>query len=180
MKEVIVAEGQQDIVAIRRAVEAEIIITGGFGLHKKTLDKIALAYEKRGIIILTDPDRAGENIRAFLAERFPQAKHAFIPRSEACKNNDIGVEQADPESIRRALSKVHTHSWDSKGDFTIQDLVRYDLVGGSAATQNREAVAAELGLGYANAKQLLHRLNNYAISRQEFEVAVAKVGLKKQ
>ena len=60
IKEVLVVEGKMDIVAIDKAVEADCIITGGFSLKPKTLDDIEKAYKKRGIIILTDPDCAGE------------------------------------------------------------------------------------------------------------------------
>ena len=51
---------------------------------------IRVAYEKRGIIILTDPDTAGERIRRVLTKKFPNAQHAFVPRDEAFANDDIG------------------------------------------------------------------------------------------
>ena len=66
-----------------------MITTDGFNLKPHTLEQIRCAYEKRGIIILTDPDRAGEQIRKFLTDRFPNAKHAFIPRKDAIANNDL-------------------------------------------------------------------------------------------
>ena len=73
LKEVIVVEGKSDTAAIRRALEADTIETGGFTLAASTLRKIEAAYKKRGIIILTDPDGAGNRIRRFLTERFPEA-----------------------------------------------------------------------------------------------------------
>ena len=96
IKEVLVVEGKMDVVAIDKAVEADCIITGGFSLKKQTLDSIAQAYKKRGIIILTDPDSAGERIRKFLTKRFPEARHAFVPREDATAHDDIGIEQASP------------------------------------------------------------------------------------
>ena len=63
IKEVLVVEGKMDVVAIDKAVEADCITTGGFTLSKRSLNDIAEAYKKRGIIILTDPDGAGERIR---------------------------------------------------------------------------------------------------------------------
>ena len=92
LKEVLVVEGKMDTVAVRKAVDAETIETGGFTLAPNTLAKIKAAYEKRGIIILTDPDRAGERIRTYLTERFPKAGQAFVPRDEAIANNDLGIE----------------------------------------------------------------------------------------
>ena len=100
LKEVLIVEGKSDVTAVKRAVEADCITTGGFHFSRRTLNDIAAAYHKRGIIILTDPDSAGENIRNFLSRKFPEAKHAYIPRDEATANDDIGVEQASPESWR--------------------------------------------------------------------------------
>ena len=77
LKEVIVVEGKSDTAAIRRALEADTIETGGFTLAASTLRKIEAAYKKRGIIILTDPDGAGNRIRRFLTERFPEAGQAL-------------------------------------------------------------------------------------------------------
>ena len=56
IKEVLVVEGKMDVVAIDKAVEADCIITEGFNLKPQALDSIAKAYQKRGIIIMTDPD----------------------------------------------------------------------------------------------------------------------------
>ena len=92
LKEVIVVEGKSDTAAIRRALEADTIETGGFTLAASTMRKIEAAYKKRGIIILTDPDGAGNRIRRFLTERFPEAGQAFVPRIDATANGDIGVE----------------------------------------------------------------------------------------
>lgn len=105
IKEVLVVEGKMDVVAIDKAVEADCIITEGFNLKPQALKNIEQAYKKRGIIIMTDPDSAGERIRKYLSRRFPEAKHAFVPVEEATANDDIGIEQAKPDAIRKALAK---------------------------------------------------------------------------
>ncbi len=64
LKEVIVVEGKSDIQRIHQAIDADCIATEGFTLRKGVIEQIRVAYEKRGIIILTDPDTAG-----FLAMR---------------------------------------------------------------------------------------------------------------
>lgn len=172
IKEIIVVEGKQDIAAVRRAVDAECIATGGFSLPPYVLDRLESAYAKRGLIILTDPDCAGERIRKFLAKRFPQAKHAFVPREEATACNDVGVEQASAQSIREALAKVRLQEWSPQTEFAWQDMIDADLSGVDAAAQRRNTVGKILGIGYANAKGFLYRLNNYGVTREEFTAAV--------
>lgn len=176
LKEVLVVEGKMDTVAIRRALEADTIETGGFTLAPYTLRQIETAYKKRGIIILTDPDGAGERIRKFLTERFPGAGQAFIPKVQATANNDVGVEQAQPEAILAALSKVRHHEYRPQAEFSHMDLFKYDLNGSPSAAARRDALGAELGIGYGNAKRFLERLNHYGVSREEFLAALAKIG----
>lgn len=179
LKEVIVVEGKMDTVAIGKALEAETIETGGFNLPKRTLEQIAAAYGKRGIIILTDPDVAGEKIRRFLTERFPQAGQAFIPREEAIAHNDLGVEQASPASILQALAKVRYSTMQVGQEFTMTDLFAYALNGSEQAAARRDSLGALLGIGHGNAKRFLSRLNNYGVTRSEFETAVAALPQEK-
>ncbi|MBP8597988.1 MAG: ribonuclease M5 [Selenomonas sp.] len=173
IKEVLVVEGKMDVVAIDKAVEADCIITEGFNLKPQALKNIEQAYKKRGIIIMTDPDMAGERIRTYLTRRFPEAKHAFVPVDEATDHDDIGIEQAKPEAIRKALAKVRTLEWEPTNLFTGADLIMNDLSGAADASQRRARLGAALGLGFANAKTFLKRLNHYGITREEFDAAVA-------
>lgn len=176
LKEVLVVEGKMDTAAIKKALEADTIETGGFALMPYTLRQIEAAYKKRGIIILTDPDGAGERIRRFLIERFPDAGQAFIPKIQATAHNDVGVEQASPEAIRAALAKVRYHEYNPRDTFSADDLFRCGLNGGPGASARRDALGAELGIGYGNAKRFLERLNRYGVTREEFEAAIEKIG----
>lgn len=172
IKEIIVVEGQQDVAAVRRAVDADVIATGGFTLSPATVREIKKAYETRGIIILTDPDSAGERIRRTLAALFPQAKHAFIDRPQARRGDDVGVENAPPAVIAAALAAAHCEQWQRRQEFTRRDLRQAGLDGTADAAQRRAAVGRRLGIGYGNAKQFLHRLNAYGITRAEFAAAL--------
>lgn len=175
LKEVLVVEGKMDTVAVARALEADTIETGGFTLAPYTLRQIEAAYKKRGIIILTDPDGAGERIRRYLTERFPNAGQAFIPKRQATANNDVGVEQAQPEAILAALARVRHHEYCPQQEFTAMDLFHYDLNGSPSASARRDALGELLGIGYGNAKRFLERLNHYGVSREEFLAAIDKL-----
>ena len=175
LKEVIIVEGKMDTVAVQRAVDAETIETGGFALRNGTLAKIKGGYLRRGIIILTDPDGAGQRIRSFLTDRFPNAGQAFVPKKDARTPDDVGIEQASPEAIRLALSKVRHHQFAPQKIFTEADLFANGLSGDASSAYKRDALGAELGIGYGNAKRLLQRLNDYGVTREEFTAAVAKI-----
>ncbi|KYZ76295.1 DNA primase [Anaerosporomusa subterranea] len=178
IKEVIVVEGKNDTAAVKRAVEADCLETGGFGLQPYRLDQIAKAAKARGLIILTDPDSAGERIRRKLTERFPEAKHAFIPKEAATADGDIGIEQAKPDAIRAALTKARCQEWTPELRFTWDDLMEAGLTGTPAASSRRAILGEKLGIGYANAKTFFHRLNTYGVSREEFGNAVLEMETK--
>jgi ribonuclease M5 len=172
IKEVIVVEGRDDVTAVKRAVDAELITTHGFGIREETFKLIEEAHKKCGVIVFTDPDHAGERIRERITKRIGDCKHAFLPREEATKGDNIGIENATPESIIEALSKVRTLKEDAPETFSKKDLIRNDLVGSSEASARRDALGKLLGIGYANAKQFLRRMNHYGVTRAEFEAAI--------
>jgi len=175
IKETIVVEGRDDASAVKRAVEAEIIITHGFGITEETFRLIEFAQRKKGVIIFTDPDFAGEKIRKRISNRIRGCKHAFLPREEALKDDDIGIENASPDSIRRALAKVRTEVKAGKKEFQKIDLIKNNLAGTEKASERRAKLGKLLGIGYGNSKQFLSRLNNYGVTREEFEEALKKI-----
>ena len=180
IEQIIVVEGRDDTAAILRSVDAVTIETHGYGIRPSTWDVIDKAYETAGIIIFTDPDTAGEQIRRRLAERYPNAEHAFLDRSLAEKDGDIGIENASPESIREALAKAHTpvsadrsvQETGSADTFTRDDLFRWGLDGMPGAARRRQEVGSRLGIGMASSKTFLRRLNHFGISREEVETAL--------
>lgn len=172
--EIIVVEGRDDICAVKRAVDAELIATGGFGFPRGVEKRIVQAAKRKGIIVFTDPDFAGEKIRKKVSDMVPECKHAFLPRAEAIKGDDIGIENASEESIIRALKKVRTEKKESSCEFKKTDLLSNGLEGSKEASFKRDFVGALLGIGYGNAKQFLNRLNRYGVSREEFEESLKK------
>lgn len=168
IKEVIVVEGRDDYLAVKRAVDAEIIVTMGYRLPKSVMSSIRTAASRKGVIIFTDPDYAGERIRNTIRNRVKGCKHAFLPVELAERDGDIGIENASPESIRDALSKARAEREDRREEFKISDMLDYGLIGRVDSGRKRDRVGRILGIGHANGKQFLSRLNNYGITREEF------------
>ena len=80
IKEVIVVEGRDDITAVKKAVDAEIIATSGFGINAKIIERIREAQKRKGVIVLTDPDFAGEKIRSIISKRVKGVKLHILPK----------------------------------------------------------------------------------------------------
>lgn len=166
--ETIVVEGRDDETAVKQAVDAEVIITNGFGIKASTFERIKWASEKNGVIIFTDPDWAGEKIRTRINERIPGCKNAYLVKDEALKNENIGVENAKPKSIIDALLKAKVVTSEINNEFTMEDLIENRLSGSELSSFLRTELGKILRIGYGNSKQFLKRLNHYKISRDEF------------
>lgn len=172
IKEIIVVEGKDDITAVKRAVDATVIATHGFGFGEKLLKELKVAQQRQGLIIFTDPDYMGKEIRKRIQKVIPEAKHAYLPREEAVAGDDVGIENATPESIIEALTHARATVTDREETFGLEDMRRWGLRDHEEAQERRQVVARKLHLGHGNAKQFLKKLNGYGISREEVEAVI--------
>lgn len=175
IKEIIVVEGKDDIAAVKNAVNAEVIATGGYGYKEDFIKKLKVISQKKGVIFLTDPDFAGEKIRRDLSKHITNCKQAFLPRGKALKKGDIGVENAKKEDIIEAIEKARPVIVEKREEFSKGDLIDLGLIGGSNSREKRELLGDYLGIGYGNSKQFLNRLNNFGISKEEFIEALERM-----
>ena len=118
IKEALVVEGRYDKNTLSQIVDAPIFVTDGFGLFKdpELLTLLRSVAEKRGLIVLTDPDGAGLVIRNRLKGAIPPewVKHAYVPdvpgkeRRKAApgKEGKLGVEGMEPEVLIAALKNA--------------------------------------------------------------------------
>ena len=87
--EAIVVEGRDDEIALLKAVDALIIKTHGFGIRQETWTLMEKAYREKGIIVFTDPDFSGEEIRRKITarKRLPGSHHPG-PAEGAFRNGE--------------------------------------------------------------------------------------------
>ena len=170
IQELIVVEGKDDVSALRRVVNADIMTTCGLGLKEEDILRIKNAAKKQGIIILTDPDFPGGKIRRILDQHIPNCKHAYI-RKDAARNpktGKYGVEYADDAAILRALEHAKATVQTPAFTYTLTDLISWQLAGNHSQAR-RDALCDYLEIGRSNNKTLLKRLNAYQIPREKIE-----------
>jgi ribonuclease M5 len=178
IKEMIVVEGKDDTTAVRRAVGADTIETGGSAIGEDVLRRIELAQTRRGVIVFTDPDAPGERIRKIVTERVPGCKHAFLTKDEARGRRGIGVEHASDTAIQRALEGVRSPEGDDTdrlAEIEWSDLLTAGLIVHASSARRRERMGELLGIGYANGKQFYKRCLMFCITRVEFVSALEQL-----
>jgi len=182
VNQAIVVEGRDDVNAVKSACDALIIATHGFGISAETWKEIDKAHSEKGIIILTDPDHAGEEIRRRINEKYPDAVNAFIDRGDAESGGDIGVENASPDVIKDAIEKAlelsgrkESEGGEEKTFADMRDLAELGLSGCEGASERRAAVCKALGIGYGNASAMITKLRGFGIDIDELREAVRKI-----
>lgn len=179
IQELIVVEGQNDANKIREALgQVDVIWTQGFGLTEEKINYIREMALRKGVIICTDPDFPGKQIRDKISSLIPDAKHVYFSRRSALnrQEDDIGVENVSLQEIRAAFAKVLEEN--PKPDcpledgISMQDLLDNGFVGKEGSAARRRAIGKLLGIGDTNAKQFIHRINRFGISRERFRQAL--------
>ena len=111
----IIVEGRYDKSSLCGFIDATIITTGGFSIfNNKEKQALIKRLGNEGIIILTDSDGGGKQIRKFLQGIIPDGKihNLYIPKIEGKEKRKsrpsaagtLGVEGMEKDVILRLLS----------------------------------------------------------------------------
>ncbi len=178
LTEAVIVEGKYDKITLKNFIDAEIIVTDGFGIFKdkQKASMIRRIAEKRGIIIITDSDSAGFVIRGHLNGIVDPrcVKNVFVPeikgkerrKTETSAEGLLGVEGLSEEIITEALKRAGVdleghNGTGAVGGITHTDLFELGLSGGPDSKRKRKALTDKLQLpSKMSTNQLLTALNS--------------------
>lgn len=173
----VIVEGKYDKIKLDSLIDGIIITTGGFAIYgnKQKMALIRRYAKTTGIIILTDSDGAGFQLRNMLKSRLGEGAriiNVYIPdvfgkerrKDKPSKEGKLGVEGIDRETLLKAFeaagvtggdTAVQREKWADK-----QRLVMDGLSGGENSSELRRALCGKLKLPERiSAKGLLDALN---------------------
>lgn len=189
LKQPIIVEGKYDRIKLSSVVDALIITTDGFGIYKDK-EKIALIRafaEKEGIIILTDSDGAGFQIRNHIKSCIKKGKiyNVYIPdifgkerrKDKPSKEGKLGVEGMDVSVLEKAFSDAGIYSECTRPAewLTRADLLTDGLMGGQGSAALRKHFFYELALPEHLSTAGLLEVLNRLYSREQYEKILKKV-----
>ena len=193
IQEAIVVEGRYDKNTLAQIVDTVIVETHGFGIFKdrEQLALLRRLAEKRGLIILTDPDGAGFVIRGHLKGALPpeRVKHAYVPglqgkerrKRQGGKEGVLGVEGMRPEVLETALRRAGATFLDedaplssARRPITKADLFALGLSGGAGAAERRQALLRALELPKHLSPNALLEVLNALYTYEEFCAAFSE------
>lgn len=162
---VLVVEGKYDAARLARLTDAMILLTDGFAIfsdkkRQRLLKELAV---KNGLILLTDSDKAGFQIRTYItnlvgAEHVVQAYVPALPGKERRKaapgkEGLLGVEGVPDELVRKSLldalgpeTAAAPAAQKPGRAITYGDLYDWGLSGTAGAAERKYRLLAALGL----------------------------------
>lgn len=184
ISEVIIVEGRYDKNTLSQVVDAVIIETGGFNVfnNREKQQLLRTLAEKRGLIVMTDPDGAGLVIRNFIKGCVDPklVKHAYMPevfgkerrKSKPSKEGKLGVEGMDAETImtalRRAGATIDGAEGKCSGGISIADMYAKGLTGRADSAARRSVLLSQMRLPSKMTAQAILPVLNALMSREEF------------
>lgn len=179
IKEVIIVEGKYDKMCLERICSSPIFTTEGFRIFndKEKRNFLINLAKTRGILILTDSDRAGfmirNHIKSFVREG--NIKQAYIPeifgkekrKSIASKEGKLGVEGMTEETLREILLS-YTSEEDCGEKITKTDLYDAGLYGGADSAAARASLCKKLEIPTGISANALVDALNALITKEKF------------
>lgn len=168
IKELIVVEGKSDIDFLSSFLDADFYQVHGSAVNNEDIDFLSKANDSRGIIILTDPDFPGMQIRNKIKDKIPTAKEAFVRKEVSIKHHKVGVAESTKEEVLTALNNVVSFSKkDENGMLKNIDLIELGLSGSENSVLLRKKVCDQLHIGFSNSKSLLLKLNSLNFTKED-------------
>lgn len=182
IKEAVIVEGKYDKIKLSNLIDTLIIETNGFAVFK---DKKKLAFirklaNERGIIVITDSDHSGFQIRNYISSSLPKdkIKHIYIPdiygkekrKKEPSKEGKLGVEGIDDKILLSLFEKanIEAQSVEKRDLITSVDMFTLGLSGTPNATQNKKKLLKSLDLPeFLSTSSLISYLNS-SMDKKEF------------
>lgn len=183
VKEAVIVEGKYDKIKLSNILDALIIETNGFGIYKdkERLNFIRNLAKERGLIIITDSDHSGFQIRNFIANcaKNGSVKHIYIPdvygkerrKLQPSKEGKLGVEGISDEILIRLFSDngIKYESSQPREMITNYDLFEMGISGTSDAGKKKKKLLKQLKLPeFLSTNSLLSCLNSM-MSKAEFK-----------
>lgn len=182
INEAVIVEGRYDKLKLSNLIDALIIETNGFQIFKdkEKIKFIRRLANERGIIIITDSDNSGRQIRNYVSAGIPsnRIKHIYIPdvygkekrKNAPSKEGKLGVEGIDDRVLVDLFEKAgirHELSTNTN-PITNYDLFEVGLSGKDGARAKKLKLLKKLDLPSNLSVNSILSYLNFSMTREEF------------
>ena len=173
---ILVIEGKTDESLIKSFLDVHVLKCNGFDIKTEDIKFLNKASETYKIIVMTDPDKAGEKIRETINKNVRNTFNVYADINMCDRNGKHGVAESTKEHILDLLKEHITLESPKLGNITSSDLARIGLNGESNSKEKRDYICAKFSLGVCNVKLMKERLNLLNITIEEIREALDNYG----
>ena len=170
IEQVIVVEGKADEAYLSSFIDAVYVTTNGYEIPKEEIEFLNNPKNKNGVIVLTDSDEAGKQIRNRLDELLTNKTNVEVDILKCNKKNKHGVAECEKEELMNVLER-HFVAKKQTNELSLSDLTSLGI-----DSDKRRHLCKVLELGKCNSKTFLKRINYLGISQKEFSEELKKYG----
>ncbi len=183
IKEAVIVEGRYDKIKLSNILDTLIVETNGFGIYKdkEKLGFIKKLAQQRGIVVLTDSDHSGFQIRSYISSGIPKdrIKHIYIPdiygkekrKAHPSKEGKLGVEGISEKLLLELFEKADISAQqcaENDDPVTSCDLFELGIMGTPNAKANKKKLLKALDLPeHLSTNSLLSYINS-AMAKKDF------------
>jgi ribonuclease M5 len=160
-------EGAHDKARLKELDNSlNVLITKGIKIKHSFIEQLKQLEKEHLIVLMFDPDYAGEQIRKRLTKALKNPYQIYLPLKLATnKKGDIGLEHLSLETLKE-LIKIKPRET-LKSDLTNEFLYQRGYLNKANSRQKRTQLTGYFKIGYVNGKGLLKRLELFNIQEEE-------------
>lgn len=175
----VIVEGKYDKNTLSQVIDATVLTTGGFSVfNSKEKQALLRRLCSKGVIVLTDSDGGGRQIRSFLSSILPKEaiRPLYIPqiagkerrKSAPSRSGFLGVEGMEADLLYELfLPFADGGAALPQGEaITKTDFYFLGLTGGENSSEKRDLLAKRLGLPCGMGASPLLAAVNLLLSRE--------------
>ncbi len=185
----IIVEGVYDRQRVEEVCDGYCFATGGFDIFadEEKREFIRRLAREKGLIVLTDSDRAGFAIRNHIKNIVKEGEvlHAYIPeiygkerrKDRPSAEGKLGVEGMERSVIEGVLRPFADGAAVPGEPVTKQDLFDLGLTGGDGSAARREELCRRMGLPVKMSAKAILGAVNAIMTKKHFYLVVKSINL---
>ena len=153
---ILVVEGKEDASYLSNYIASEIVTVNGYELSEANISYL----KDKKVIILTDPDQAGKDIRKKLNELLNDTINIEVDINKCNRGKKNGIAECEIDEILATLKPYVIDRKETNSNIDSYALYELGILGNK---ELRKYVCGKLKLGDCNNRQLVKRINYQCI-----------------
>ena len=132
-------------------------------------DLVNLEDKGYTIILVFDPDSAGERIRSDIARNLKNPRHIYLDKNLCIRKNKVGIENISSSTLEHLFDNIIEYKKNNNSNLLPIDLYNLGLIGSEKAFEKRDVITKHYNIGHSNSKTLYKKLVSIGASKEDLK-----------